>query len=251
MYSSISMNVCVCVCVCVTDLSHVSQFLQGWGGCGWGRVALLHQVREVTMVTVIPEPITLGVAASPPLLCLRVRVKREKSWETKDSGDIMLRGEFRTKEDKVAIKKHNELSLIAEYKQKHYFDCFQSLLSRTMWLVCAHSSPLSSLKCRPWSYYRHLPESPLSALHTTHYCSALLACNTHTQNTHKTQDPIIYKAILPKLYWQAAGMALIPKTCISQHKWILTSPAWKKTERERERGKQKQRGQLTWCGGCR
>lgn len=61
----------MCVCACVSDLSHVGQFLQGCGGRGRGGVALLDQVREVTVVTVIPKPVALSVAASPPLLRLR------------------------------------------------------------------------------------------------------------------------------------------------------------------------------------
>lgn len=57
---------------CVPDLRHVAQLLQGCGGRGRGRVALLHQVGEVAVVAVIPEPVALAVTASPPLLCLRV-----------------------------------------------------------------------------------------------------------------------------------------------------------------------------------
>ena len=137
----------------------------------------------------------------------------------------------------VVIEKQNEPSVMAKY--------IHGIFSGVCVCVCVHSSPLSSLESRPWSYYRPLPESPLSALHTTHHCSALPACNAQP---HTHTDPIIYKAILPKLYRQATGMAHIPKTCITQHKWELTSP-----ERERggERAKQKQRGRLTWCGGCR
>lgn len=52
------------------DLSHVAQFLQRCGGCSRWRVALLHQVRQVAMVTVSPKPVTLCVATSPPLFCL-------------------------------------------------------------------------------------------------------------------------------------------------------------------------------------
>ncbi len=64
--------------VCVSDLSCVAQFLQASGGCGRGGVALLHQVRKVTVVGVIPEAVTLGVTGSPPLLCLRDK-KQEKN----------------------------------------------------------------------------------------------------------------------------------------------------------------------------
>ncbi len=76
------------------------------------------------MVTVIPKPITLGMTTSPPLLCLRDRKKRENSSETNGRGNIGVYKKVRrreVKEDKVAIKKQNEPSLIVEYKQKQYF----------------------------------------------------------------------------------------------------------------------------------
>lgn len=76
--------------MCVPDLRHVAQLLQGCGGCGRGRVALLHQVGEVAMVAVIPEPVALAVTASPPLLCLRVGTTKRTVRTLQESEDNVV-----------------------------------------------------------------------------------------------------------------------------------------------------------------
>lgn len=61
-----------------SNLRKVAQLLQGGGGGrGRRRVALLHQVGEVSHVAVAPDAVALGVAASPPLLRLPTP-KRER-----------------------------------------------------------------------------------------------------------------------------------------------------------------------------
>lgn len=217
------------LCVCLTSAMSLSS-CRAVVGVAEGELLCCTRSGRLPWLLWFPNPL---LSVWPPLLlssAWETKKEREKRVEKQRKEGIWCwQGHLQENENS---KRRRKNKIWAQFDSKIYT---RNIIFSIV-CVCAHSSPLSSLECHPWSYYRHPPASPLSARHTTHHCSALLACNTHTQKHTQTQ-------LFTKQFCQNYTDKLLARHIFQRHAYLNTNEHWQvqleNTERE---GKTKTEG---------